>query len=67
MNTRYIKVEGREDIKRDNKTGAILACDRAKLLEAKKKKQEAERYINLEQRIKKLEQQVQMLLKGNNQ
>lgn len=62
---KYSKIEGREDLKRDQKTGAILACDRAKLMEAKKKKQDAERYINLEKRIRVLEQQVQILLKGN--
>jgi hypothetical protein len=62
-----ITIVGREDIKRDCKTGAILTCDRAKLMEAKRLKTENDRYINLEKRVQELEQKIEMLLKGNNQ
>lgn len=62
-----LPVNGREDLFRDTKTGAILSKDRSKLAEAKKKKQDQDRYINLEKRIKHLELLVQSLIKGNNQ
>ncbi len=62
-----IPVNGRDDLRRDSKTGAILSHDRAKLMEAKRKKQEQDRYINLEKRIKQLEILVQSLIKGHNQ
>jgi len=61
-----ILIAGREDLKRDSKTNAILACDKNKLLEAKKYKKEQNRYIKLEQRIIVLEHKIEMLLKGNN-
>jgi hypothetical protein len=63
----HSKIDGREDIRRDIKTGAILACDRSKLSEAKKAKKEQTRYIILEKRVEELENIVKMLLKGNNQ
>ena len=47
-------ISGRDDIKRDKASGAILACDRSKLLEAKRIKQEQDRYIKLEKRIQYL-------------
>lgn len=62
-----INISGREDLKRDSTTNAILACDRAKLAEAKRIKKENNRYINLEQRIAILEHKIEMLLKGKNQ
>lgn len=62
-----INIFGREDLKRDSTTNAILACDRAKLAEAKRVKKENNRYINLEQRIAILEHKIEMLLKGKNQ
>jgi hypothetical protein len=62
-----IGISGREDLKRDSSTNAILSCDKAKLLEAKRLKKENLRYINLEQRIATLEQKIEMLLKGKNQ
>jgi hypothetical protein len=57
-------VNGRDDVKRDPKTGALLSCDRAKLMEAKRFKKENERYINLEKRVQELENVVRELLKG---
>lgn len=60
------KISGREDLIRDPKTGAILACDQVKLMEAKRIKKEKQRYINLENRVHELEKKVEMLLKGNN-
>ena len=57
-------VNGRDDVKRDQKTGALLSCDRAKLMEAKRFKKENERYINLEKRVQELENVVRELLKG---
>lgn len=65
--TQYKKISGRDDIVRDAKTGAILRCDKTKLMEAKRVKREKERYINLEKRIEELEKMVQILLKGNSQ
>jgi len=62
-----IPVTGREDLKRDRKTGAILACDKSKLMEAKRIKRENDRYITLEKRIQHLEKLVQTLLESNNQ
>jgi hypothetical protein len=62
MNDNY-----RKDLRRDPVTGALLACDKTKLQEAKRKKQEAQRYIILEKRVKTLEEIVQKLLEGNNQ
>jgi hypothetical protein len=55
---------GREDLKRDNTTSALLACDKGKLMEARRLKKENDRYINLEKRIQELELLVQSLLKG---
>lgn len=66
MNNRSI-ISGREDIVRDPTTGAILARDKGKLMEAKRLKKENDRYINLEKRVHELEQKIEMLLKGNNQ
>lgn len=66
MNNR-INISGRQDLKRDTRTNAILNCDKAKLLEAKRIKNEKNRYINLEQRISILEQKIEMLLRNNNQ
>lgn len=66
MNNR-ISITGRDDVRRDVKTGALLACDRSKLIEAKRFKKENDRYIILEKRVQELEQIIQMLLKGNNQ
>ena len=66
MNNR-ISITGRDDVRRDVKTGALLACDRSKLIEAKMFKKENDRYIILEKRVQELEQIIQMLLKGNNQ
>lgn len=62
-----INISGRDDLKRDSTTNAILSCDRAKLAEAKRIKKENNRYINLEQRIAILEHKIEMLLKGKNQ
>ena len=62
-----IPVTGRDDLKRDRKTGAILACDKSKLMEAKRIKRENDRYITLEKRIQHLEMLVQTLLESNNQ
>jgi len=62
-----IPVNGREDLRRDSRTGAILSHDKSKLIEAKRKKQEQDRYINLEKRVKQLEFLVQSLIKGPNQ
>ena len=62
-----IPVTGREDLKRDRKTGAILACDKSKLMEAKRIKRENDKYITLEKRIQHLEKLVQTLLESNNQ
>jgi hypothetical protein len=66
MNNR-ISINGRDDVRRDATTGALLACDRSKLIEAKRLKKENDRYIILEKRVQELEQIIQMLLKGNNQ
>jgi hypothetical protein len=63
----YENIEGREDIVRDPKTGALLSCNKSKLLEAKRIRKENVRYINLEKRVQELEEIVKMLLKGNNQ
>ena len=63
----YEKISGRDDLVRDPRTGAILSCDRSKLMEAKRIKRDNDRYINLEKRVQELEQMVQTLLKGNNQ
>jgi hypothetical protein len=63
----YENIEGREDIVRDPKTGALLSCNKSKLLEAKRIRKENIRYINLEKRVQELEEIVKMLLKGNNQ
>jgi len=57
-------VNGRDDVRRDAKTGALLSCDRTKLMEAKRLKKENERYINLEKRVQELENIVRELLKG---
>ena len=61
-----IPITGRDDLKRDRKTGAVLSCDRNKLMEAKRIKRENDRYITLEKRVRELENIVQSLLKGNN-
>ena len=53
MNNR-ISITGRDDVRRDVKTGALLACDRSKLIEAKRFKKENDRYIILEKRVQEL-------------
>lgn len=65
--TEFKKIAGRDDLVRDPQTGALLNCDRAKLMEAKRIKREKQRYINLEKRVQELEQIVQTLLQGNSQ
>jgi hypothetical protein len=67
MKENKLYISGREDIKRDSSTNAILACDHAKLAEAKRIKKENLRYIKLEQRIAIIEAKIDMLLKGNSQ
>jgi hypothetical protein len=59
-----LPINGRDDVKRDPRTGAVLSCDRGKLMEAKRLKKENERYINLEKRVQELENIVRELLKG---
>ena len=63
MNNR-ISINGRDDVRRDTATGALLACDRSKLIEAKRLKKENDRYIILEKRVQELENIVRELLKG---
>ena len=66
MEQEFFPIAGRTDLARDKNTGAILARDKGKLMEAKRIKKENERYIILENRIAELEKIVQTLLKGNN-
>jgi hypothetical protein len=46
-----IPFENRTDIVRDPHSKAILSRDKAAFIEAKKKKEQQERYINLEKQV----------------